>query len=90
MEEDKTYFFHIISDGSLKNEIYRNLSDGSNVSVCSTMSGLSSYMSSFDYMIMPSEFEGLSILSIEASFAKLQVIINNCSGLKDTLRKHGL
>jgi len=85
MEEDKTYFFHIIGDGSLKNEIYRNLSDGSNVSVCSTMSGLSSYMSSFDYMIMPSEFEGLSILSIEASFAKLPVIINNCSGLKDTL-----
>ena len=34
---------------------------------------------------MPSEHEGLGILSIEASFGHLPVIINNCQGLRETL-----
>ena len=34
---------------------------------------------------MPSEFEGLSIMSIEASLAGLPVIANSCPGLRDTL-----
>lgn len=42
-------------------------------------------MFSFDYLLMPSNFEGLSLMSIEASMAKLPVIINDCLGLKDTL-----
>ena len=34
---------------------------------------------------MPSVHEGLSMLSIESSFAKLPVIINSCEGLVDTV-----
>lgn len=34
---------------------------------------------------MPSRHEGLSMLSIEASMAKLPVIANDCMGLRDTL-----
>ena len=34
---------------------------------------------------MPSEFEGLSIMSIEASMAGLPVVANDCPGLGDTL-----
>ena len=42
-------------------------------------------MSSFDYLFMPSEFEGLSMLSMEASMNRLPVIANRCPGLSDTL-----
>lgn len=42
-------------------------------------------MSSFDYLFMPSEFEGLSMLSMEASINRLPVIANRCPGLSDTL-----
>ena len=46
---------------------------------------LASYMSSFDYLFMPSEFEGLSMLSMEASMNRLPVIANCAPGLRDTL-----
>ena len=84
-DTNERYFFHVIGDGSLWNDVCEQLSGYSNVIIKHSISSLSSYLSSFDYMIMPSEFEGLSILSIEASFEKLPVIINNCMGLKDTL-----
>ena len=34
---------------------------------------------------MPSRFEGLALMSIEASFAKVPVIASNVKGLKETL-----
>jgi glycosyltransferase involved in cell wall biosynthesis len=34
---------------------------------------------------MPSNFEGLALASIEASFAKVPTIINDCIGLDETL-----
>ena len=34
---------------------------------------------------MPSRFEGLPLLAIEASLAHTPTIINRCPGLKDTL-----
>ena len=34
---------------------------------------------------MPSNFEGLGLLSVEASLAKVPTIINQCSGLNETL-----
>ena len=42
-------------------------------------------MASFDFLLMPSRFEGLSILSLEASFNGLPAIINACPGLYETL-----
>ena len=56
-----------------------------NVSINPPLFGLSSYLASFDYMFMPSEFEGLSIVAIEASMASLPNIINSCRGLEETL-----
>lgn len=82
---DSRYFFHVAGDGSLREHIVSRLSGCGNVSIVPPIYGLPSYLRSFDYMLMPSEFEGLSIMSIEASMAALPVIINNCAGLKDTL-----
>ena len=82
---DDRYFFHVVGDGQLRGEVTQRLDGLANVCVCPPLYGLSGYMSSFDYMLMPSEFEGLSIVAIEASMARLPNIINNCPGLGDTL-----
>lgn len=82
---DSRYFFHVIGDGPLRNDLVNGLNGLGNVRITPPVFGLSRYLSSFDYMIMPSEFEGLSIMSIEASMARLPNIINSCLGLKDTL-----
>ena len=85
MAGDGRYFFHVMGDGQLLAEAQRRLAGLPNASLTPPLYGLSAYMPSFDYMIMPSEFEGLSIVSIEASMAGLPNIINNCPGLKDTM-----
>ena len=46
---------------------------------------LPSYLASFHYLFMPSVFEGLSMLSMEASINRLPVIANDAPGLRDTL-----
>lgn len=82
---DSRYFFHVAGDGSLRETVVARLAGLDNVTVLPPVYGLSSYLASFDYMLMPSLFEGLSIMSIEASMAGLPVIANNCAGLRDTL-----
>lgn len=85
LHDDKRYFFHVIGDGSMRGEITAALQGLPNVRICPPVFAISRYLPSFDYMFMPSEFEGLSIMSIEASMAHLPNIINRCLGLKDTL-----
>ncbi|MDO4159617.1 MAG: glycosyltransferase family 4 protein [Prevotellaceae bacterium] len=85
MEEDTRYHFHVIGDGSMKADIEQGLQGCKNVSLYPPVYGLSAYLSSFDYLLMPSMFEGLSIMSIEASLEGLPVIANSCPGLIDTL-----
>lgn len=85
LASDKRFFFHLVGDGSLKGLLIEGLTGCPNVKIQPTIYGLSKYLNSFDYLLMPSEHEGLSMLSIEASFSKLPVIINDCPGLNDTL-----
>lgn len=79
------YFFHIIGAGSLYQKIQSELGQLKNVVICDKIYGLSRYIGSFDYLFMPSNFEGLVLTSIEASLAKTPVIANNCLGLNETL-----
>ena len=85
MGDDERYHFHIFGDGSLAELIHSRLDGQKNVSINPPLFSLSSYLSSFDYMFMPSEFEGLSIVAIEASMSALPNIINDCPGLGETL-----
>lgn len=85
MTDANSYHFHIVGDGSLRTVVEKELQRQGNVSIERPVYGLSSYLSSFDYLLMPSKFEGLSILSIEASMQQLPVIANDCPGLRDTL-----
>ena len=81
------FFFHIIGEGPLREELSERLKNEDNVRFYGNVYNLASYLGSFDYLFMPSWYEGLSMLSIESSFAKLPVIINSCAGLVDTLPK---
>ena len=85
LRDDARYRFTIAGDGSLRSLVERELGSLPNVSVLSPIFSLATYMSSFDYLFMPSLFEGLSMLSMEASMNGLPVIANACPGLADTL-----
>ncbi len=88
---DARYHFTIAGDGSQRTLVEQTLADIAsagkplNAQLVPPIFGLSGYMQSFDYLFMPSEFEGLSMLSMEASLNRLPVIANACPGLADTL-----
>ena len=84
LAEDNRFVFHIVGDGSLKSQIM-GLQNLSSVRIYDKIYGLAHFLSSFDYLFMPSYFEGLALMPIEASMAKLPSIINRCPGLKDTM-----
>ncbi|MDD7257859.1 MAG: glycosyltransferase family 4 protein [Prevotellaceae bacterium] len=84
LKDDKRFLFHIFGDGTLRDNVHA-LDGMPNVKVRPPLFSLASYLEAFDYLLMPSEFEGLSILSMEASMNRLPVIANDCLGLKDTL-----
>lgn len=85
LENDNRYHFHVMGDGSLRAFAEQSIGKCDNVSLYPPVYGLSAYLSSFDYLFMPSEFEGLSIMAIEAGMESLPVIANDCPGLRDTL-----
>ncbi len=84
LKDDQRYHFHIYGAGSLQSEI-DDISTLDNVTVGPPIYGIAAYMSSFDYLLMPSEFEGLGLLSVEASLQGLPVIVSGCKGLDETI-----
>ena len=88
---DSRFFFTIAGDGSQRTLVEQTLAEiaaegkSANAQLVPPIFGLAGYMQSFDYLFMPSEFEGLSMLSMEASLNRLPVIANACPGLADTL-----
>ena len=85
MSYGERFHFHIVGDGSLRADVERELGALQCVTLRPPVNSLAACLSSFDYLLMPSEFEGLSIMSIEASLAGLPVIANRAPGLVDTL-----
>ena len=80
--------FVIAGDGSLRQLVEQTLHGArplNDAVLVAPIFSLASYMASFDYLFMPSEFEGLSMLSMEASINRLPVIANRAPGLRDTL-----
>lgn len=85
LSNDQRFHFHISGKGKLDAYIKEELKDLSNISYYESIFGLNRYLSSFDFLFMPSNFEGLPLMSVEASFEKLPSIINNCDGLREVL-----
>lgn len=84
MSDKEDFHFHIFGSGRLQH-LVDELRGQENVSVAPPLHNLSSYLASFDYVIMPSLHEGLSLLALETSFNKVPLMINRCAGLTDTL-----
>lgn len=85
LKDDDRYYFHIFGNGRLKDMLVQRLTDAPNAAIHPPLFGLSAYLGSFDYLLMPSEHEGLALLAIEASMEGTPVIINDAKGLSDTL-----
>lgn len=84
LSSNKRIVFHIVGDGSLYEKIAQ-MRSLSNVRIYDKIYGLAHYIGSFDYLFMPSNHEGLGLISVEASLAKTPSIINSCPGLNETL-----
>ncbi len=81
---DVRFMFHIIGNGAEKDKVMQALSKFDNVAFKDQISLLASQLGSFDYLFMPSLFEGLALTPMEASIAGTPTIINKVKGLSET------
>ncbi|NDP20097.1 MAG: glycosyltransferase family 4 protein [Paludibacter sp.] len=79
------FLFHIIGSGTYLNEVLKATNENENVVVYEAVSNIADKLYAFDFLIMPSRFEGLVLVSIEASFSKVPVIVAIAKGLSETL-----
>ncbi|WP_430936991.1 glycosyltransferase family 4 protein [Saccharicrinis sp. 156] len=80
-----TFCFYFIGDGTYKSQVEQLANLESNIKLYPPIIGIANKIHAFDYVLMPSRFEGLVLMSIEASLAKIPVIASKVDGLKDTL-----
>lgn len=77
--------FYLIGDGIFKPQIQELVNRYDNILLFPPINNISKKLHVFDYVIMPSRFEGLALLSLEASFARVPVIAAIAPGLTETL-----
>ena len=81
----QSFVFHIIGNGSYLDRILKLAEKNDNVFVYDSVPSISDKLYAFDFVFMPSHFEGLPLVSIESSFAKVPVIASFAPGLDETL-----
>ncbi|NGY37405.1 glycosyltransferase family 4 protein [Flavobacterium sp. XN-5] len=79
------FVFHLIGNGTYREEAQKLTVTTTNVFLYDAVSNISDKLYVFDFIIMPSRFEGLVLMSIEASFARVPVIAAFAPGLDETL-----
>lgn len=77
--------FHIIGDGTFKSELIKLSKQHNNVNIYPPTASISNKLYDFDFVFMPSKFEGLGLVSVEASLSKVPVIASFAPGLDETL-----
>lgn len=77
--------FHIIGDGTFKSELVELSKQHNNVTIYPPTANISNKLYDFDFVFMPSKFEGLGLVSVEASLSKVPVIASFAPGLDETL-----
>lgn len=77
--------FILIGDGTFMPQIQKLVDESENVCHFLPIINISNKLHHFDFVIMPSRFEGLVLLSLEASFAGVPVIAAKAPGLTETL-----
>lgn len=81
----KRFAFHLIGDGTYKEQLKQLTLEQPNVFLHDPIPNVSTLLHVFDYLFMPSHFEGLALVSIEASFSGVPVIASIAPGLDETL-----
>lgn len=73
--------FHIIGDGSLRPIVAESYLYGDVVKLHGSLADAKTFLRVFDYLLIPSRFEGMPLVGIEARFAGIPAIISNAAGL---------
>lgn len=79
------FVFHIIGNGKHLDKVLKLSLDLPQVILYDPVANFSEKLYDFDFLIMPSRFEGLVLTSIEASYSKVPVIAAIAPGLTETL-----
>jgi glycosyltransferase involved in cell wall biosynthesis len=82
---ENQFVFHLIGNGSYRSEVLKLTETTTNVFLYDSVNNISDKLYVFDFIIMPSRFEGLGLVSIEASLSKVPVIASKAAGLNETL-----
>lgn len=88
LAHNSRYRFYLFGSGEEQTLVERELSGLPTVTLSGPLYGISAYLGSFDYLFMPSLFEGLPLMAIEAGMAATPTIINDAPGLRETLPKN--
>jgi glycosyltransferase involved in cell wall biosynthesis len=84
-EWQSKFSFHIAGDGSFRKQVEELVKTRQNIHYYPTVINLSNKLYPFRYVLMPSRFEGLGLLSVEASLAGIPVAACRVAGLEETL-----
>lgn len=79
------FLFHLIGDGTYKKQLLQLSQQRNDVILYDPVPNVAATFYAFDYLFMPSHFEGLTLISIEASFSGVPVIASFAPGLDETL-----
>lgn len=85
MANAERWHFTLVGSGRLENEVRRAAEGRKNVEVLTAIPQLAKHLKEYDFVLMPSLFEGLPLLAIEAGLAAVPVLANRAPGLKETL-----
>ena len=77
--------FHVIGDGTYKPQLIKLSKEYNNTIVYPPTPNISNKLHGFDFVFMPSHFEGLPLISIESSLSRVPVIASFAPGLDETL-----
>ncbi len=77
--------FHFVGDGPYKELVSNLAAQNDNVLMYGAVSNLAGKIYDFDFLIVPSRFEGLGLISIESSLSGVPVIAARAPGLDETL-----
>ena len=80
-----TFNFYFIGNGQLKKDVVALTKQIKSVFMYEVISSIANKLHHFDFVLMPSRCEGLPLVSIEASFAKVSVIASRAPSLEETL-----
>lgn len=81
----ESILFHFVGDGPYKDSVLNLASKHDNVIAYGSVVNLSRKIYDFDFLIMPSRFEGLGLISLESTLSKVPVIAAKAPGLDETL-----